>query len=65
MTITEYLASEDLRQKVQKARSVLRIGGATGQIVITLDLKDDALRSGGVDVKISSSRIDAKQFVPE
>jgi hypothetical protein len=65
MTILEFLAGEAVRRGVQAARSIVRSAGGTGKIVIVLDFKDDAFRSGSIEAQASASRLDAKHFAPE
>jgi hypothetical protein len=65
MTEREFLASEECARRIQKARSMIRLGGGNGKIVIELDYKDDRYLSGGIDARVSSGRVNAKQFTPE
>jgi len=65
MTEREFLASEEFERRLRRARSLVRVGGGAGKVIIELDYKDDRFQSGALDTKVSSGRVSAKQFTPE
>lgn len=65
MNIFGWLTSAVVRCGIEFAFTTISRGGGNGQIVFTVNVKDNQPLSGSIEAVISAIRLDRKHFTPE